>query len=578
LWLAKHLITFAPRSEPSRFPSNMVSALMARGVAALFAAMSAEPCWAGVPTHNKNLRWQPPVGSRRSVAVTDVSDRFRRIAIARTASTRQRLGELEAQFAASYAALPKNENGLLSHQAFNYVVQRYFSQEFGLHIRGIGADQDDPELLVDMVSDVNMLHRSVPALMEAMLEEWEAHLGLSLGDLAKMVLALHEFILDDLHLMLLFAYSVNGLSSSDSISLENFSEVTTSTHVFLRDGFDGRGGDGLDLAVHQARRAQREKSSVFIDAHMYMMDMVSNFLYSTKDRANPFRETKLPFDMVSRMFRDGLQGRGKVQNYDCLAMKDYMVTLDPLGSGRVPLQIFYDQPDKHVFRFSEPLDYLNNIGALDMSNPSQPGVVISNYVLGPASCLRSASMFSYCCISECDVLMQEIERGAGGPYATPDFLLAKVSNFSTDTVEESHTVPAALQEKLREVGERHGGRVPLHGRLFAQWLHFVFPSECPYPQVKQAPTPDVDFQVAYAGSPIERTLAAWTNEEDLPLVDSGRTGGRSTARTVAHVVFSSLAVLAMLRSLLGSVHSLRDGLRRVWPGQERNLKLPSLRD
>jgi len=23
--------------------------------------------------------------------------------------------------------------------------------------------------------------------------------------------------------------------------------------------------------------------------------------------------------------------------------------------------------------------------------------------------------------------------------------------------------------------------VPLHGRLFAQWLHYVFPHECPFP-------------------------------------------------------------------------------------------------
>ncbi len=27
------------------------------------------------------------------------------------------------------------------------------------------------------------------------------------------------------------------------------------------------------------------------------------------------------------------------------------------------------------------------------------------------------------------------------------------------------------------------GRVPLHGRLFAQWMHHVFPRECPYPHV-----------------------------------------------------------------------------------------------
>ena len=30
---------------------------------------------------------------------------------------------------------------------------------------------------------------------------------------------------------------------------------------------------------------------------------------------------------------------------------------------------------------------------------------------------------------------------------------------------------------------RNGGEVPLHGLLFAQWLHYAFPNECPHPRV-----------------------------------------------------------------------------------------------
>ena len=39
-----------------------------------------------------------------------------------------------------------------------------------------------------------------------------------------------------------------------------------------------------------------------------------------------------------------------------------------------------------------------------------------------------------------------------------------------------------LVSHLEAVAEQNGGQVPLHGRLFAQWLHYVFPYECPYPQ------------------------------------------------------------------------------------------------
>merc|ERR1719498_1383851 len=35
---------------------------------------------------------------------------------------------------------------------------------------------------------------------------------------------------------------------------------------------------------------------------------------------------------------------------------------------------------------------------------------------------------------------------------------------------------------LNQVAEVHGGQVPLHGRLFAQWMHHAYPRECSYPQ------------------------------------------------------------------------------------------------
>lgn len=45
------------------------------------------------------------------------------------------------------------------------------------------------------------------------------------------------------------------------------------------------------------------------------------------------------------------------------------------------------------------------------------------------------------------------------------------------------TMGTALERKLKEVAEHHGGEVPLHGRLFAQWLHHLYPQECPFPHM-----------------------------------------------------------------------------------------------
>merc|ERR1719421_1613593 len=40
-----------------------------------------------------------------------------------------------------------------------------------------------------------------------------------------------------------------------------------------------------------------------------------------------------------------------------------------------------------------------------------------------------------------------------------------------------------LRARLEEITAMHAGQVPIHGRLLAQWLHFVFPHECPYPHM-----------------------------------------------------------------------------------------------
>merc|ERR1719321_1423895 len=42
-------------------------------------------------------------------------------------------------------------------------------------------------------------------------------------------------------------------------------------------------------------------------------------------------------------------------------------------------------------------------------------------------------------------------------------------------------VSEALRSRLDEVAAINKGKVPLHGRLFAQWLHFAFPRDCPFP-------------------------------------------------------------------------------------------------
>merc|ERR1719230_303961 len=73
-------------------------------------------------------------------------------------------------------------------------------------------------------------------------------------------------------------------------------------------------------------------------------------------------------------------------------------------------------------------------------------------------------------MNECEGLLGELEQQIGRPTASPEDILDIVANLSD-----------GLAEQLRNVAAPHGGQVPLHGRLFAQWLHYAFPRECPFP-------------------------------------------------------------------------------------------------
>ncbi|CAJ1446591.1 unnamed protein product [Effrenium voratum] len=72
------------------------------------------------------------------------------------------------------------------------------------------------------------------------------------------------------------------------------------------------------------------------------------------------------------------------------------------------------------------------------------------------------------------------------PAASVERLLGLVANMSSATVDAPRSLPQHLAERLQKIAQRHEGEVPLHGRLFAQWLHHAFPNECPFPYITEA--------------------------------------------------------------------------------------------
>lgn len=85
--------------------------------------------------------------------------------------------------------------------------------------------------------------------------------------------------------------------------------------------------------------------------------------------------------------------------------------------------------------------------------------------------------------------MSHIETKLGSDSAAPNAVVELVEQLPSDTVNVPRQLNPSLVSRLNEVASMNGGKVPLHGRLFAQWMHHAYPRECPYPHESGSTSP-----------------------------------------------------------------------------------------
>jgi len=210
-------------------------------------------------------------------------------------------------------------------------------------------------------------------------------------------------------------------------------------------------------------------------------DNVQEFVHNV--RLELFPEGKvdaLDFQSLARVVEEVGLRYGAYNDKECRKLKAALLEVESRKAGRVRLAEFYKAGLSGVFDFNEKIDYLRDLGALDESDVSQPHVVVPNYVSSRPNCLATSNFYVICCRNECENLMGSLEKKFASEAATPDEILKVVSGLGTPTT-AAHSISDALKERLESISKNHEGVVPLHGRLFAQWMHHVFPRECPYP-------------------------------------------------------------------------------------------------
>jgi hypothetical protein len=208
------------------------------------------------------------------------------------------------------------------------------------------------------------------------------------------------------------------------------------------------------------------------------------------------------FENISRVVEEVADQYGHFQNLECRELTNELVSIEhQQRSGRVSLASFYGSASKE--KFKERPAYLRNLGALDESVVEDPVVIIPNYIVSPTNCVASSNYYSVCCIDECEGLMVKLESEVGAPDATPLQVATIVSGLQHGNHTGNRVLQKSLLKRLDDIAGHHGGRVPLHGRLFQQWMHHAYPRECQYPHVAGTTQPLrwQEWQIATGLSP-----------------------------------------------------------------------------
>merc|ERR1719323_1392560 len=183
------------------------------------------------------------------------------------------------------------------------------------------------------------------------------------------------------------------------------------------------------------------------DTVMWMQDLRDAMDYRESSGRNPFAGKVAKtrnFNSLVRWVESVGDHYGRFQDLECRGMKNALLDLSD-GSGRVRLAKFYQAAfENRTSKFQESPEYLRRLGVLDETDPRQPSVIMTNYLYARTNCLASSSLYSICCLDECEALMAQLEKSIANPVAAPGRIAELVAAMPSDTVSSPRHISAPM--------------------------------------------------------------------------------------------------------------------------------------
>jgi hypothetical protein len=482
--------------------------------------------------------------------------------------TEVRLTRIEDALRPTFAALPKNEHGKLNSASARYALHRLFVERHGWFVRGIEAGGET----WNSSSPSMVLEGRVPEHVQELFEKRLGGHGFSLHEMAVLAATLEHLVHNESIERLRDTYSALQMSLDVAASQEAVTEVI--------DAYMAVYIIGLNITKMDPQTIRREVAGA---SKVYpTWSDTQTFLREVKQSVAP--ETgPLKFDRVAAVIEEVGERYGRWQAAECRDLKSQLMTYEDGGTGRVRIGDFYGAAlNDGQWQFSESVEYLRELGALDDSDPSNLRVLIPNYINSPSNCIAPSRFHAVCCLDECEELVSHLEKEIAAPSAKTDEIIRLVSALPSATVSGNRTLSSGLRRRLDDIAVHHSGDIPLHGRLFSQWMHYAYPRECPYPHVMGTikPKRSDDWESSGERASVatkdemrdhfnlvkekptaqpaddDEVCSAWTMEEELvvpqaaPLPRERKAGGLgSTMRSLAFVASLGTSAIAIIKTM-----------------------------
>jgi len=461
-----------------------------------------------------------------------------------------------------FDTLPLNQYGRLDSTGVRYLMYRHFLHQHGWLMQGLVPDGDpwNRPFPVELLGN-GTSRRTIESLL--------AGKGMSLEDTAVLTRALKKQVEADALNRLRLVWQAHGFQPQAHVQIrevDSLLDMHMSTYVLpaLWDRLQDGAVDPSIVGFSQ---------KVILDLYP-KWPRTQTFL---REALQDVKKADFSLDAAGEMVLKVLYRFGLWQDLECDELKHTLLQMEGSRLGRVDLVRFYEEAvsDDSQWMFSESLPYLRQLGAVDESDQAHPSILIPNYMNSAANSLGKSQFFELACIDECQELLGHFERRLGAPTASAAKIAAVALHLPSSSHAQVPAIPDDLLSKLQDVAAAHGGQVPLHGRLFAQWLHHMYPRDCPYPHAAGTTRQELadDFENRTGISSNETvesmrkiissfevstsTALPWDMEEEL--LDPPRAASRKGLPMLPLLAAAVAAVLLSLAAIAGRALRSRVG-------------------